>query len=242
MKLRKHIIMAEQLKKYMEKLDDLPPFIRKNAEEIRELDEKVEKIMHDIQIRTVAHVKNLKKTTREQRVKWYKEVQAMYKEADKLSERKVKLAQKMYDTVDTHIKEMDQQLVEFQEFQVKKYSEGQLKASTSGAEGQKRKGAVAAIKGDRKKKPNDSKTRPDNPPFMESFKPSAITAVDMPVDPNEPTYCICHQVSFGQMVACDGPDCKNEWFHFQCVGLTSSPVGKWYCDQCKEARKKKIKQ
>ncbi|KIH43109.1 hypothetical protein ANCDUO_26892 [Ancylostoma duodenale] len=67
--------MAEQLKKYMEKLDDLPPFIRKNAEEIRELDEKVEKIMHEIEVRTVAHVKNLKKTTKEQRVKWYKEVQ-----------------------------------------------------------------------------------------------------------------------------------------------------------------------
>lgn len=48
----------------------------------------------------------------------------MYKEADKLSERKVKLAQKMYDTVDTHIKEMDQQLVEFQEFQIKKYNAG----------------------------------------------------------------------------------------------------------------------
>ncbi|RCN53465.1 PHD-finger [Ancylostoma caninum] len=236
--------MAEQLKKYMEKLDDLPPFIRKNAEEIRELDEKVEKIMHEIEVRTVAHVKNLKKTTKEQRVKWYKEVQAMYKEADKLSERKVKLAQKMYDTVDTHIKEMDQQLVEFQEFQIKKYSAGHgAKAGTSNSDNQKRKGSVAAIKGDKRKKPGDPKApHPDGAAFMDTFKPAAIAPVDMPVDPNEPTYCICHQVSFGQMVACDGPDCKNEWFHFQCVGLTSSPVGKWYCDQCKEARKKKIKQ
>jgi len=27
--------------------------------------------------------------------------------------------------------------------------------------------------------------------------------LDLPVDPNEPTYCICNQVSFGEMVACD---------------------------------------
>jgi len=30
--------------------------------------------------------------------------------------------------------------------------------------------------------------------------------LDMPVDPNEPTYCICHQVSYGQMIACDNPE------------------------------------
>lgn len=26
------------------------------------------------------------------------------------------------------------------------------------------------------------------------------------MDPNEPTYCLCNQVSFGEMVACDHPD------------------------------------
>lgn len=52
---------------------------------------------------------------------------------------------------------------------------------------------------------------------------------DMPVDPNEPCYCYCHQVSFGEMVACENDDCKMEWFHFGCVGLSSQPKGKWYC-------------
>lgn len=34
--------------------------------------------------------------------------------------------------------------------------------------------------------------------------------LDMPVDPNEPTYCLCHQVSYGEMIGCDNPDvsCK----------------------------------
>lgn len=31
----------------------------------------------------------------------------------------------------------------------------------------------------------------------------------MPVDPNEPTYCLCHQVSYGEMIGCDNPDVSN---------------------------------
>lgn len=34
----------------------------------------------------------------------------------------------------------------------------------------------------------------------------ASDVLDMPVDPNEPTYCLCHQVSYGEMIGCDNPD------------------------------------
>lgn len=30
--------------------------------------------------------------------------------------------------------------------------------------------------------------------------------LDMPVDPNEPTYCLCNQVSYGEMIGCDNQD------------------------------------
>lgn len=51
-------------------------------------------------------------------------------------------------------------------------------------------------------------------------------------DPNEPRYCICNQVSYGDMVACDNEDCPYEWFHYPCVGITAPPKGKWYCHPC----------
>lgn len=51
-------------------------------------------------------------------------------------------------------------------------------------------------------------------------------------DPDEPTYCVCNQVSYGEMVACDNEECEIEWFHYTCVGLTAAPKGKWYCPQC----------
>uniref|UniRef100_A0A336MQ31 Inhibitor of growth protein n=1 Tax=Culicoides sonorensis TaxID=179676 RepID=A0A336MQ31_CULSO len=58
-------------------------------------------------------------------------------------------------------------------------------------------------------------------------------------DPNEPRYCICNQVSYGDMVACDNEDCPFEWFHYPCVGITSSPKGKWYCPQCSQAMRRR---
>ncbi|CAH1725682.1 inhibitor of growth protein 5-like [Aphis gossypii] len=63
--------------------------------------------------------------------------------------------------------------------------------------------------------------------------------LDMPVDPNEPTYCFCVQVSYGKMIGCDNPDCPIEWFHFGCVKLTTKPKGKWYCPRCLTNKKKK---
>jgi len=38
------------------------------------------------------------------------------------------------------------------------------------------------------------------------------------------------------MVCCDNKNCLIEWFHFPCVGLTTSPKGKWYCPQCRDGK------
>jgi inhibitor of growth protein 3 len=54
-------------------------------------------------------------------------------------------------------------------------------------------------------------------------------------------YCLCQNVSFGDMVACDNDDCPYEWFHWSCVNLKSEPNGTWYCPVCTENMKKKGK-
>ena len=43
------------------------------------------------------------------------------------------------------------------------------------------------------------------------------------VDADEPTYCYCNGVSYGEMVGCDADDCEREWFHLECVGLKVAP-------------------
>lgn len=57
--------------------------------------------------------------------------------------------------------------------------------------------------------------------------------VEFAIDPNEPTYCLCNQVSYGEMIGCDNEQCPIEWFHFSCVSLTYKPKGKWYCPKCR---------
>lgn len=66
--------------------------------------------------------------------------------------------------------------------------------------------------------------------------PPSIYEEPNPVDPDEPTYCLCGQISFGEMICCDNTNCPLEWFHFQCVQLTTKPKGKWYCPQCRGER------
>ncbi|GME69814.1 unnamed protein product [[Candida] boidinii] len=55
----------------------------------------------------------------------------------------------------------------------------------------------------------------------------------------EPVYCYCQQVSYGEMVGCDGANCKREWFHLPCIGLKELPRGEWYCDDCRVKMQKR---
>jgi hypothetical protein len=80
-----------------------------------------------------------------------------------------------------------------------------------------------------------------------------------PIDADEARYCLCNRVSFGTMIQCDNVDvsfnvfrarsldiprimrlinsqnCKQEWFHLECVELSEIPARttKWYCPECR---------
>ena len=58
---------------------------------------------------------------------------------------------------------------------------------------------------------------------------------------DEPLYCTCHEISYGQMIMCDNDACKIEWFHFGCVKLNAKPKGKWYCPECRGETHKVMK-
>ncbi|CAF0898455.1 unnamed protein product [Adineta steineri] len=53
---------------------------------------------------------------------------------------------------------------------------------------------------------------------------------------DEPTYCLCSQLSYGSMILCDSKACDIKWFHFNCVNLTTKPKGKWFCPKCRDNR------
>ena len=53
-------------------------------------------------------------------------------------------------------------------------------------------------------------------------------------DGDDTRYCFCHNVSYGDMVACDNENCPYQWFHWGCIGITEEPVGEWLCPHCRK--------
>ena len=50
-------------------------------------------------------------------------------------------------------------------------------------------------------------------------------------------YCKCQENKDEEMIGCDNPNCKYEWFHLSCLGLTKVPdSSEWYCDYCKQGQ------
>lgn len=149
----------------------------------------------------------------------------------RIADEKVALAVQAYDLVDAHIQQLDQYLRRADEERRAREISAAAAASAQSSEGDTRsgRGSESSGRGGRKKTrlaaaaATAAAVASEPPPVMD---------LDLPVDPNEPTYCFCNQVSYGEMVACDNPSCKIEWFHFGCVGLKEQPKGKWFCPDC----------
>eukprot|EP01084_Bolivina_argentea_P256110 431074_1 len=67
----------------------------------------------------------------------------------------------------------------------------------------------------------------------DGLKKSSVSGAVEFIDPSEPVYCYCRQVSHGEMLACDNDECEYEWFHYPCVRLSKAPEGEWLCPTCR---------
>ncbi|KAF7151163.1 hypothetical protein RHSIM_Rhsim02G0050200 [Rhododendron simsii] len=106
--------------------------------------------------------------------------------------------------VDSHIQQLDQYL--------KKYDEDLRRdresVATTGSSVQNVDSNNKPTKGSESGRGGRKKTRLGATTAATSAAAANPTSMDLdlPVDPNEPTYCFCNQVSYGEMVACDNPD------------------------------------
>ncbi|XP_062868524.1 inhibitor of growth protein 5a isoform X3 [Trichomycterus rosablanca] len=213
---------------------------------MRELDDRTEEKKVEIDKLAEEYISNVRNLASEQRVEHLQKIQNAYSKCKEYSDDKVQLAMQTYEMVDKHIRRLDADLARFEnelkeKLDVSGYESPDSRAlKKGGGRGLKEK---RASKGRGRKSDEDSpkkKKMKNSPEFSESMLPVHPSDVlDMPVDPNEPTYCLCHQVSYGEMIGCDNPDCPIEWFHFACVDLTTKPKGKWFCPRCTQDRKKK---
>lgn len=110
-------------------------------------------------------------------------------------------------------------------------SETRSTTLANASNGNQKKAANAATGKKKKRKSRQgnqqNQHREDTPPPPED---------DLAIDPDEPTYCLCDQISYGEMILCDNDLCPIEWFHFSCVSLSTKPKGKWFCPKCRGDR------
>ncbi len=148
------------------------------------------------------------------------ETELMRKALDTLSVGKVQLAVKNYDLIDHNIKIVDNEIALLENALIANgelnYGDdvgGGMSAATVGGSGlnKKRKHEKASASG---------------------------APIEPVIDPNEPVYCFCKRIAFGDMIACDNEDCDVEWFHYPCVNLTRKPRNSWICPTCAYKRKK----
>mmetsp|Transcript_12617 Transcript_12617/g.32252 ORF Transcript_12617/g.32252 Transcript_12617/m.32252 type:complete len:202 (+) Transcript_12617:33-638(+) len=191
------------LERYLDTVETLPAELHKNLGALKELDEKAEEHSALLEVRCKKFLEAMQQLSPAKRHEEIQAIQEDFKRTRLLSERKVALSVETYETVDKYIQELDTELDHFE--------------AEHGDKGRKRGRGEAEAAGGRRKV---------------SVSEEAERIEDMPVDPNEPTYCLCQQVSYGEMIACDNADCSTEWFHFACVNLKEKPTRKWYCPMC----------
>ncbi|VIO98008.1 PHD-finger family protein [Brugia malayi] len=237
--------MSVMLDHYLDNLSTLPRDLAKNLQGIRKYDMECHKRSAEIDRKLRVFVKSCQRMPKNASVSFNKEIMTLFAEIERLSNEKIRLASDTYELVDKHIRRLDNDSVKLQATIRQKYLDAaaaaEAKANKSGDEMLDRKRKTIAGRKDKKKLKEDSWSQKSTASVSAPFQPflDAPSVMEMPVDPNEPTYCICHQVSHGQMIMCDNKQCPIEWFHFQCVGLTEAPKGKWYCERCSEQRKKR---
>ncbi|VDI60785.1 Hypothetical predicted protein [Mytilus galloprovincialis] len=52
---------------------------------------------------------------------------------------------------------------------------------------------------------------------------------------NDKLYCYCRSKDDGKenMIGCDNPQCKTQWYHLKCLKMKRIPKGQWLCKDCK---------
>nr|GME10438.1 PHD finger protein ING2 [Ipomoea batatas] len=243
---------------YLEYSNTLPAELQRLLNTIRELDERSQAMINHSRQQTNYCV-GLASQTHGSRKSNYeddeafeklrKEIEANQNNALSLCTEKVLLARQAHDLIDSHIKRLDEDLINFVE-DLKQ--EGKLPADEPAVlpplplvlKTEKRKPIYGTPQSKRleyrdrdwdRERDRDFELMPPPGGLKKDF--SSPVDIDQPIDPNEPTYCVCHQVSFGDMIACDNENCQGgEWFHYACVGLTPETrfKGKWYCPTCRQ--------
>ncbi|ELU06105.1 hypothetical protein CAPTEDRAFT_227494 [Capitella teleta] len=223
---------AMYLEHYLDSLETLPMELQRNFNLMRDLDSRSQEVLKEIDSMADQYMSSVKDLAPTKRTESLKTIQKKFNKSREYGDDKVQLALQTYEMVDKHIRKLDADLARF-EAELKEKSLGanvpSLNNNQPGKISRGEKSEKKRKRGEKGKDLDDEQPRkkknkkgaaaaaspereiPTAPPVLavpiniSLSHPSDV--LDMPVDPNEPTYCLCHQVSYGEMIGCDNPDC-----------------------------------
>ncbi|XP_028392966.1 inhibitor of growth protein 1-like [Dendronephthya gigantea] len=240
---------------YMDYVEALPDDLQRDISQMREID-----LVYQEKLREISRLIDSYHTKKESsnRKKCLIQIQRCLVKSQELGDEKLQHVSHMMDMVDTksrqvHIEMESAELRNDQAPSMPMKQETQDEQDTNQRAGEKIKSTRNRRRLHEKVKQEQDTENPEKtsnstenpkPPKKKKFnrkkkKENSSPTPDIPIDPNEPTYCLCNQVSYGEMIGCDNEGCEIEWFHFQCVNLTSKPKGRWYCPKCSQERQRK---
>lgn len=204
-------------------LEDLPYELQHTLVELRNMDETYQDALRSLNEKRREYLRALLKRgkapvpaeSEATLIGMRTEVDRLQTNAVLQCDEKIALTNILYEHLSKHIENVDAELAKLGDYTFKKISPSE-------------RSSVGEKKANKKR-------------MMEAGSPAVkqIYASDSEtIDSDEPTYCICNQISFGEMVACDNKNCAKEWFHFECVGLIEQPSGKWFCSECLISKEK----
>lgn len=240
---------------YIESIDSLPSEIHQHCRELREKDEQYQKIREQIS-HHYASIHRFEKnhgflTPNPNESTIIGNVRKEMQETKSLANEKVEISEKTLKLISLHIKRLNETLSRIQNLTNTASKANQNLSNSKHEEKNKsndnstkavkdqvlhsvlpmrnRKGSSITKSSISRKKKKIENTELSNQSTASSTDTSAKVNAN-----NEPLYCICRQISYGNMIACDNQkNCPHEWFHYECVGLVEPPKGSWYCPDCR---------
>lgn len=249
------ICAGKYLENYLDCLENLPDDLQRIVTQLRELDSQTSDILRDIGKHQEVYQKEQDEALRKRSLV---QVQRCLIKSQELGDEKLQLVALIIDYIENRTRQLAEELENLDPTtnQSKEESSSkivetikavaQAKVSSKTAEEKPEKTAVKRqrrqrthaemqVKEDEKRVIQEDREKPKKKKKrkMKKDKEGEKSPADFPIDPDEPTYCLCDQVSYGEMIGCDNDDCEIEWFHFNCVGLSNKPKGKWFCPNCR---------
>ncbi|KAM8940095.1 inhibitor of growth protein 2 [Pelodytes ibericus] len=235
--------LASYVEDYLECVESLPLEVQRSVSLLREIDTKYREALREVDD---VFEKYTDETDSCQKKRLLQQLQRALIVTQELGDDKIQLVTQVFEMAENRTKQIEAHFKGFYDAEEIDKSAEKPKVETNSERSTRRPRRqrnsesrdlchlVNGIDEGEEQQPKEKKTKSSKKRKRSKAKQEReVSPIPFAIDPNEPTYCLCNQVSYGEMIGCDNEECAIEWFHFSCVGLTYKPKGKWYCPDCR---------